>query len=181
MKIETKDCDKCTVGEAFAGKEKIERIKDNLKQLIDNSQANYKSDIIKLAIELYADTTEQAVGIALEVNHLIETVPKAEGIADALKRLFNGEKDPKVEVSDPFLSGAEMFETLEKKEKERTKPDLPEFIKDLTKKAMEMRTGSVKEYMSKNHQCETCPMNGECPIQDIADGADPSWREGRSL
>ena len=159
MKIETHE-NGSTIAEAFAGTDKMERIIDKLKEIVNNNQSETKSVPIKLAIELYADTVEDAVGIAFEMKYLM----KLKENDNDLKSLFD--KLPKFDTTPDsifeMLKGTELINGS-KSEEPRESFD------------------SMIYNIMKMQDCETCSINGNCPAQTLADSMTPKWREGREL
>lgn len=67
--------DASTVPEAFAGRDKMDRLSDKLEELMTHDSQNPEKSIahtIETAIELYADTIEEAIGIAVLISNSIQ-------------------------------------------------------------------------------------------------------------
>ena len=156
-----------TVGEAFTGVDKMERIHDKLKELVRNDTSSKFSDVIQLAINLYADTTEEAVGIALEVKHLIQVRAHQLSKEEDREKLLDIFKGGYKRRSTPMDETADLL-------KELLKTRDPESPATLSLQA------KILSDMGKQG-CEECTLNGDCPTQEIADDMAPEWREGRDL
>ena len=159
MEIKVHDNAK-TVGEAFTGVDKMEGIHDNLKELVSNDNSPRTSDVIKLAIELYGDTTEDAVGIALEVKYLMN-------MRDDKERLINIFENTKHKLGSPMKETADVLKDLLS-------------TADPTSAPYTSLQAKILSDMGRQ-KCEECSVNGDCPTQDIADKMAPEWREGRDL
>jgi len=71
MELKNVDFESSTVNGSFAGMDKMERIVEKLHVIMTTTMKGDK-DIVKAivtAVELYADTTEEAIGIALSMHH----------------------------------------------------------------------------------------------------------------
>jgi len=75
MELQNVNHDAPSVIEAFAGTEKVDRIIDKLVELaqwyVDEGGA--VSEVIQRGVELYADTTEEAIGIAMGLFNAVVT------------------------------------------------------------------------------------------------------------
>ena len=144
--------DSTSTSEAFAGEDKIHRLRDKLEELMNHDGPNSDkamSHTIQTAVELYADTIEEAIGIAIIISDSM----------NAFRERYNGNSLPSI---SSMFSNAQHTSKMSAIE------------------SIEQRFGSVKNYM-KVQSCENCVDNGNCTTQLMADGVDISWREGRKL
>lgn len=146
--------DSSAVAKVFAGEDKIDRLSDKLEELMNSDNRNPErsaAHTIQTAVELYADTIEEAIGIAMLVSDSIQSFYRQKGehngsLQSMLKTISAGKSDEETN----------------------------------TVKAIEQEFGSMKSYMD-IQKCEDCSMNGNCATQEVADKVDVTWREGRKL
>ena len=146
--------DTTAIAKAFAGTDKLDRLSDKLEELINNDHRNPNRTIvqtIQTGVELYADTVEEAIGIALLIS-------------DSVHNFYGGRR----KNENPLQSMLRAI-SAGKGNKETN-----------TIEAIAQGFGSVKNYMARQ-PCEECSTNGQCPTQSMADMDDITWREGRKL
>lgn len=94
-----------SVSAAFTGEDKINRILNKLGDLIDEceKQGKSKSETIELAINAYADNTEEAIGIALGSYNYMAKHERRRPDFEGFSKIFSamsGIKDDRVDLHD---------------------------------------------------------------------------------
>ena len=148
-----------SIAQAFVGKDKLNRIEDKLREIIITNIETQTSvsKAIQQGVELYADTVEEAIGIALIIS-------------DSMNNARKENEDLPHPLSNIFKNLQHRMGVAHQSHTDRN-TDKKEIIQEY---------GSMKNYMA-IQECEECPVNGSCPTQHAADKDDITWREGRKL
>ena len=174
-----------SVSGAFAGEDKLDRIEDKLLILVNegNKEGMSVSEVIQGAVELYADTVEEAIGISIAVFNGLKKIKEAtmsHSIGDIIgdivgkRQGLNGKT-----IGSPINSLDDLFKTLEKID-DIAKGSPEKAINALDEAMISSMGNDVRGHMSRQ-KCEECPLNGDCIKQTIADKKAPGWRDGRKL
>lgn len=138
--------DEHSIAGVFIGHDKLMRLHEKFEIIMNDDSINTISEKIALAIELYADTVEEAVGIGITI--------------------FGSILDSKRERSYPATESFKTRIEMEKRKIQNSikhiadKLDIPATINDIPDDA-------IMSYL-KNVDCNTCSSDGKCPIQDVA-------------
>lgn len=147
MEIKIKNPESNNVVSAFLGEDKFERIEDKLRLIALDTSIPKTSDTIKHAINLYADTPGEAIGISIFIFNLI--VGKKEAQQRELEKILTGV----TEIFGPKSLSMEIFKKME---------GVPEELDE--DKMLKSAPDEVFEEFFKKVSCEECPERNTCEI-----------------